>query len=48
LCAAAVTSTLQWREDVPENAIQVVVDRGCVTLSAEVDHGYQRQRPKWR
>jgi osmotically-inducible protein OsmY len=41
--AAAVMSTLKWQEGVPENAIQVIVDRGCVTLSGEVDHGYQRQ-----
>lgn len=41
--AAAVMSTLKWQEGVPENAIQVVVERGCVTLRGEVDHGYQRQ-----
>jgi osmotically-inducible protein OsmY len=41
--AAAVVSTLKWQEGVPENAIQVLVDRGCVTLSGEVDYGYQRQ-----
>jgi osmotically-inducible protein OsmY len=41
--AAAVMATLKWQEGVPENEITVLVDRGCVTLSGEVDHGYQRQ-----
>jgi osmotically-inducible protein OsmY len=41
--AAAVMSTLKWQDGVPENAIQVVVDHGCVTLSGEVNHGFQRQ-----
>jgi len=41
--AAAVMATLKWREGVPEDAIQVVVEGGCVTLSGEVDYGYQRQ-----
>lgn len=41
--AAAVVSTLKWQEGVPENTIHVLVEGGCVTLSGEVDHGYQRQ-----
>ncbi|WP_179713851.1 BON domain-containing protein [Paraburkholderia bryophila] len=41
--AAAVMSTLKWQDGVPDNAIQVVVDHGCVTLSGEVNYGYQRQ-----
>lgn len=41
--AAAIVSTLKWQEELPENAIRAVVDHGCVTLTGEVDHGYQRQ-----
>ncbi|MFM0455994.1 BON domain-containing protein [Paraburkholderia nemoris] len=41
--ARAVMSILKWQDGVPENAIQVVVEHGCVTLSGQVDHGYQRQ-----
>lgn len=41
--AQAVMSILKWQDGVPENAIQVVVEHGCVTLSGQVDHGYQRQ-----
>jgi len=41
--AAAIVSTLNWQEGLPANAIHVLVERGCVTLTGEVDHGHQRQ-----
>jgi osmotically-inducible protein OsmY len=41
--AAAILSTLQWQEGIPDNAIRVVVEHGCVTLTGTVTYGYQRQ-----
>jgi osmotically-inducible protein OsmY len=40
--ATAILSALKWQEDFPKDAIQVEVERGCVTLAGEVDWGYQR------
>jgi len=40
--ATAILSSLKWQEDFPKDAIQVEVERGCVTLGGEVDWGYQR------
>lgn len=41
--AAAIVSALQWQEGLPDNAIQVIVEHGCVTLTGEVHYGFQRQ-----
>jgi osmotically-inducible protein OsmY len=41
--AAAILAALQWQEGLPENAIGVVVEHGCVTLTGTVEYGYQRQ-----
>lgn len=41
--AAAIVSALRWQEGLPEDAIQVLVEHGCVTLTGEVDYGFQRQ-----
>jgi osmotically-inducible protein OsmY len=40
--ATAILSALKWQEDFPKDEIQVEVERGCVTLTGEVDWGYQR------
>jgi osmotically-inducible protein OsmY len=40
--AQAIVSALKWQEGLDEESIQVEVERGCVTLSGEVDWGYQR------
>lgn len=37
-----VEDELKWAEGVPSDAIKVRVDRGCVTLTGEVDWGSQR------
>lgn len=37
-----VEDELKWAEGVPSDAIAVRVDRGCVTLTGEVDWGAQR------
>ncbi|MGN6230410.1 MAG: BON domain-containing protein [Trinickia sp.] len=37
-----VEDELKWAEGVPSDAIHVRVDRGCVTLTGEVDWGAQR------
>jgi osmotically-inducible protein OsmY len=39
--AAAVRSVLDWTAGLSEKAVQVTVEKGCVTLSGEVDWGYQ-------
>jgi osmotically-inducible protein OsmY len=41
--AAAILSALQWQEGLPANAIHVLVEHGCVTLTGTVEYGYQRQ-----
>ncbi|XUW89952.1 BON domain-containing protein [Burkholderia sp. M6-3] len=41
--AAAIVSALQWQEGLPANAIRVMVERGCVTITGEVEYGFQRQ-----
>jgi osmotically-inducible protein OsmY len=40
--AAAVESALRWHALVPEDRIRVVVEKGWVTLSGEVDWDFQR------
>jgi osmotically-inducible protein OsmY len=40
--AAAVESALKWHALVPEDRIKVMVEKGWVTLSGEVDWEYQR------
>jgi osmotically-inducible protein OsmY len=40
--ASALLSALSWTEGVPEGAIRVQVERGCVTLTGAVEWGYQR------
>jgi osmotically-inducible protein OsmY len=37
-----VEDELKWAEGVPSDAVHVRVDRGCVTLTGEVDWGSQR------
>lgn len=39
---SAIVAALNWREELKEHAIQVEVERGCVTLTGEVEWGYQR------
>ena len=41
--AAALVSALQWQEGLPRDAIRAVVEHGCVTLTGEVEYGFQRQ-----
>ncbi|MDN7674547.1 BON domain-containing protein [Burkholderia oklahomensis] len=41
--AAAIVSALAWQEGLAGQEIHVDVDEGCVTLTGEVDFGYQRQ-----
>ena len=40
--AAAIVLALRWQAGLAEKDIRVEVERGCVTLSGEVDWGYQR------
>lgn len=40
--AAAIETALEWHALVPQDRIQVKVERGWVTLSGEVDWDYQR------
>lgn len=40
--AGAVRSILNWTVGVPEDKVHVQVEKGMVTLSGEVDNGYQR------
>lgn len=40
--AAAVESALRWHSLVPEDRIKVMVEKGWVTLSGELDWDYQR------
>ncbi|MEI6001938.1 BON domain-containing protein [Paraburkholderia bengalensis] len=39
--AAAVRSVLEWTAGLSEKEVKVTVEKGCVTLSGEVDWGYQ-------
>jgi osmotically-inducible protein OsmY len=39
--AVAVRSVLEWTAELSEKAVKVTVEKGCVTLSGEVDWGYQ-------
>jgi osmotically-inducible protein OsmY len=41
--AEAVARTLQWHVAIKEDKIKIVVEKGVVTLSGEVDWNYQRQ-----
>lgn len=41
--AAAAESALKWHSQIPEEKIQVKVEKGWVTLKGEVDWDYQRQ-----
>lgn len=41
--AAAVESALKWHAQLPADRIQVMVEKGWVTLKGEVDWDYQRQ-----
>jgi osmotically-inducible protein OsmY len=41
--AAAIETAFKWHAQIPEERIQVVVEKGWVTLSGEVDWQYQRQ-----
>jgi osmotically-inducible protein OsmY len=40
--AAAVEQTLRWHALVPQDRVKVMVEKGWVTLSGEVDWDYQR------
>jgi osmotically-inducible protein OsmY len=40
--AAATESALRWNALVPEDSVKVMVEKGWVTLSGEVDWDYQR------
>ncbi|WP_028228575.1 BON domain-containing protein [Paraburkholderia ferrariae] len=42
--AGAIVLALRWQAGLPGNAVHVEVERGCVTLSGEVDWGYQRNQ----
>jgi osmotically-inducible protein OsmY len=42
--AAAARSALQWHALVPADRLEVLVERGWVTLSGEVDWDYQRNQ----
>jgi osmotically-inducible protein OsmY len=41
--ARAAESALTWSEFVPSDRIKIMVEKGWLTLSGEVDWGYQRQ-----
>jgi osmotically-inducible protein OsmY len=41
--AAAVESALKWHAQVPEERIRILVEKGWVTLSGEVEWSYQRE-----
>jgi osmotically-inducible protein OsmY len=41
--ARAAESALKWNEFVPSDKIKIMVEKGWLTLSGEVDWGYQRQ-----
>ncbi|MDO6429519.1 BON domain-containing protein [Flavitalea sp. BT771] len=41
--AKAVTDALKWHTAVEEDKIKILVEKGVVTLSGEVDWNYQRQ-----
>jgi osmotically-inducible protein OsmY len=39
--ASVARSVLQWNADLDEHAVHVTVEKGCVTLTGEVDWAYQ-------
>ena len=41
--ASSVESVLQWTTSLPKEGVKVMVEKGWVTLSGEVDWDYQRQ-----
>ena len=41
--AAAVEHALSWSSTIPEDRVKVVVEKGWVTASGELDWNYQRQ-----
>jgi len=44
--AAAAESALQWTTFLPKNKVKVMVEKGWVTLTGEVDWEYQRESAK--
>jgi osmotically-inducible protein OsmY len=44
--AAAAESALQWTTFLPKNKVKVMVEKGFVTLTGEVDWEYQRESAK--
>ena len=44
--AAAAESALQWTTFLPKNKVKVMVEKGWVTLTGEVDWEYQREAAK--
>lgn len=40
--ASAAEAALKWHAQIPDDRIKVMVEKGWVTLSGEVDWGYQR------
>jgi osmotically-inducible protein OsmY len=44
--AAAAESALQWTTLLPKNKVKVMVEKGWVTLTGEVDWEYQREAAK--
>lgn len=41
--AASIQSAFMWHAQIPADRIQVKVEKGCVSLTGEVDWHYQRQ-----
>ncbi|BCZ84506.1 BON domain-containing protein [Paraburkholderia terrae] len=41
--AGVVRSVLEWTAGLSEKAVKVTVEKGCVTLSGDVDWGYQKK-----
>jgi osmotically-inducible protein OsmY len=41
--ARRALDTIKWNVDVPSDWIKLVVDKGCVTLTGEVDWQFQRE-----
>lgn len=41
--AAAAEHALKWQTEVPPDCVRIIVERGWITLSGEVDWDYQRQ-----
>ena len=44
--ARSAESVLQWTTFLPNDSIKVMVEKGWITLSGQVDWGYQRQTAK--